>query len=191
MTVTWHAFVRHPPKHKKYLYIKNTAAYVKSAKMEFVYSPTTSAIGEQPMLEDFSDRSLRSERGRAPVRTRSPPRRFAPYQPRAPPTNPTARPPAPNYHFQTFCAIRRNAVNVFDSLNRFENDIRDGKVGLSYHDVKSIKKQAAEFLACARCGEVIDDINNKCFVAKCGHVHHKIPVNCWELSGRHCAQCPK
>jgi hypothetical protein len=120
---------------------------------------------------------------RAYRRSPSPVRRYAPYarpQPAAP-----ARQERTNYHWYTLCAVRKNAMEAYDALYNVHRNARQGEPPTE-RQLSEVLSTMGDMLACGTCGVIIPRLDNSSFVAKCGHVYHKDPVNCWEQAGKMC-----
>lgn len=112
-----------------------------------------------------------------------PPRRYAPYPPRVPQV--AGRDRQPNYHWHTLCTVRERMLKTYQGVYDVHDKLRAGE-GDVERDLKAVLGDMAELLACSGCGTIVPRLDKGCFVAKCGHVYHKEPSNCWERAGNNC-----
>lgn len=116
----------------------------------------------------------------------TPPRRYAPY------TRPGMRPPpaasssAEKYHWYTLCSVRNNMMASYDALYDLSQDLRARGDVVNERKVASVLNGMADTLSCGSCGKIIPRLDNSAFVARCGHVYHKMPENCWARAGNAC-----
>jgi len=127
------------------------------------------------------------------LRTRSPPpldsppppsprRRYAPY---ARPGAEAAAKDRTNYHWHTMCNVRNKTMASYDALYTLHRAVKRGEA-VTERAIASVLHVMGDVLACGKCGAIIDKLDNTSFVAKCGHVFHKSPTNCWDEAGRSC-----
>jgi hypothetical protein len=113
----------------------------------------------------------------------APPRRYEPYaRPgrRAEPDKPS------NYHWHTLCTIRSTLMRTYDSLYDLRSQLRDEGAGGTERRLHGILSEMADSLTCGTCGTIVPTLDNSVFVARCGHVYHKTPTNCWQRAGNAC-----
>jgi hypothetical protein len=111
-------------------------------------------------------------------------RRYTPYPPRVPP--PAARERQTNYHWLTLCAVRDRMLKAYQGVYDVHDKLCAGDDKLADQDLKLVLSDMAEILACSGCGAIVPRLDKGCFVAKCGHVYHKEPLNCWDRAGHNC-----
>lgn len=114
-----------------------------------------------------------------------PPRRYAPYPPRPPRPAAAGGERQTNYHWLTLCAVRDRMLRAYEKVYDVHDMLRAGETPPETQ-MRAILLDMSDVLACRGCGAVVPKLDKGCFVAKCGHVYHKAPANCWEAAGNNC-----
>ena len=90
-----------------------------------------------------------------------------------------------NYHWHTLCKVREKLLDAYEAVYDVHDTLRRGDTPTEAK-MKTILTGMADVLACGGCGAIVPKLDKACFVAKCGHIFHKEPTNCWERAGRNC-----
>lgn len=119
---------------------------------------------------------------------REPEQRYGPYRRQQPAEANRPDPNRANYHWFTMCALRNNIVSTYDDLYAVHAQLREAKP-VSERQIAHVLNRLADYITCGGCGQMIARLDHGSFVAKCGHVYHKSPVNCWAQANSACTIC--
>jgi regulator of sigma D len=88
------------------------------------------------------------------------------------------------------CAIRNNTLSAYQSVYTIHAQLREGKP-VSERQISAVLTTLTDYITCGVCGQIIARLDNSSFVAKCGHVFHKTPINCWAQAHNTCCLCER